>query len=225
MYQLIGSINSLKIYIKVKCKMQFRHKSHFKCSGATCGISQHQASQTGRLSGFQLCTEPCLTVLCWAYKDVFFCTWSCLKPYKCVRYVRGFGFCSHLSCPQRLHTISSVGPCYATDEADARQSTVLSQARVLLAPSSYPVTAVISLPSTENKTRRRTADDSATSDYCPQPKRLKTNCYNNGKDRGEEDQSRGDCGERGGWGSVITGYQEEWLGGEHYAREYGLVEQ
>ncbi|MXQ84997.1 hypothetical protein E5288_WYG004242 [Bos mutus] len=27
----------------------------------------------------------------------------------------------------------------------------------------------------ENKTRRRTADDSATSDYCPPPKRLKTN--------------------------------------------------
>ncbi|XP_037667869.1 DNA (cytosine-5)-methyltransferase 3B isoform X4 [Choloepus didactylus] len=42
----------------------------------------------------------------------------------------------------------------------------------------------------ENKTRRRTADDSASSDYCPPPKRLKTNCYNNGKDRGEEDQSR-----------------------------------
>uniref|UniRef100_A0A8C9GQU0 DNA (cytosine-5)-methyltransferase 3B n=1 Tax=Piliocolobus tephrosceles TaxID=591936 RepID=A0A8C9GQU0_9PRIM len=42
----------------------------------------------------------------------------------------------------------------------------------------------------ENKTRRRTADDSATSDYCPAPKRLKTNCYNNGKDRGDEDQSR-----------------------------------
>ncbi|XP_069351548.1 DNA (cytosine-5)-methyltransferase 3B isoform X4 [Eulemur rufifrons] len=42
----------------------------------------------------------------------------------------------------------------------------------------------------ENKTRRRTADDSATSDYCPPLKRLKTNCYNNGKDRGDEDQSR-----------------------------------
>ncbi|XP_076967560.1 DNA (cytosine-5)-methyltransferase 3B isoform X2 [Tamandua tetradactyla] len=42
----------------------------------------------------------------------------------------------------------------------------------------------------ENKTRRRTADDSAASDYCPPPKRLKTNCYNNGKDRGEEEQSR-----------------------------------
>ncbi|XP_024415501.1 DNA (cytosine-5)-methyltransferase 3B isoform X4 [Desmodus rotundus] len=43
----------------------------------------------------------------------------------------------------------------------------------------------------ENKTRRRAADDSTTSaDYCPPPKRLKTNCYNNGKDRGEEDQSR-----------------------------------
>ncbi|XP_006767937.1 PREDICTED: DNA (cytosine-5)-methyltransferase 3B isoform X3 [Myotis davidii] len=42
----------------------------------------------------------------------------------------------------------------------------------------------------ENKKRRRTADDSSTStDYCPQPKRLKTN-YNNGKDRGEEDQTR-----------------------------------
>ncbi|KAM9057804.1 DNA (cytosine-5)-methyltransferase 3B isoform 6-T6 [Megaptera novaeangliae] len=42
----------------------------------------------------------------------------------------------------------------------------------------------------ENKTRRRTAEDSNTSDYCPPAKRLKTNCYNNGKDRGEEDQSR-----------------------------------
>ncbi|XP_054995388.1 DNA (cytosine-5)-methyltransferase 3B [Sorex araneus] len=43
-----------------------------------------------------------------------------------------------------------------------------------------------------NKTRRRTgnADDSVASDYCPQPKRLKTNCYNNGKDRGDEEQSR-----------------------------------
>uniref|UniRef100_H0WQJ0 DNA (cytosine-5)-methyltransferase 3B n=1 Tax=Otolemur garnettii TaxID=30611 RepID=H0WQJ0_OTOGA len=48
----------------------------------------------------------------------------------------------------------------------------------------------VSFPFTENKTRRRTADDSATSDYCLPPKRLKTNCYNNGKDRGEEDQSR-----------------------------------
>ncbi|XP_004630867.1 DNA (cytosine-5)-methyltransferase 3B isoform X5 [Octodon degus] len=43
---------------------------------------------------------------------------------------------------------------------------------------------------TENKSRRRIADDSATSDYCPPPKRLKTNCYNNGKDRGDEDQNR-----------------------------------
>ncbi|KAM5178348.1 DNA (cytosine-5)-methyltransferase 3B isoform 2-T2 [Callospermophilus lateralis] len=42
----------------------------------------------------------------------------------------------------------------------------------------------------ENKSRRRTADDSAASDHCPPNKRLKTNCYNNGKDRGEEDQSR-----------------------------------
>ncbi|XP_012866202.1 PREDICTED: DNA (cytosine-5)-methyltransferase 3B isoform X5 [Dipodomys ordii] len=42
----------------------------------------------------------------------------------------------------------------------------------------------------ENKSRRRTADESATSDHCPPPKRLKTNCYNNGKDRGEDDQSR-----------------------------------
>ncbi|XP_006860752.1 PREDICTED: DNA (cytosine-5)-methyltransferase 3B isoform X2 [Chrysochloris asiatica] len=42
----------------------------------------------------------------------------------------------------------------------------------------------------ENKTRRRTADESTISDHCPPPKRLKTNCYNNGKDRGEEDQSR-----------------------------------
>ncbi|XP_035865599.1 DNA (cytosine-5)-methyltransferase 3B isoform X5 [Phyllostomus discolor] len=43
----------------------------------------------------------------------------------------------------------------------------------------------------ESKTRRRAADDStASADYCPPPKRLKTNCCNNGKDRGEEDQSR-----------------------------------
>ncbi|KAG3263081.1 DNA methyltransferase 3 beta, transcript variant X3 [Ictidomys tridecemlineatus] len=42
----------------------------------------------------------------------------------------------------------------------------------------------------ENKSRRRTVDDSAASDHCPPNKRLKTNCYNNGKDRGEEDQSR-----------------------------------
>ncbi|KAF7472698.1 DNA (cytosine-5)-methyltransferase 3B isoform X2 [Marmota monax] len=42
----------------------------------------------------------------------------------------------------------------------------------------------------ENKSRRRTTDDSAASDHCPPNKRLKTNCYNNGKDRGEEDQSR-----------------------------------
>ncbi|XP_058535601.1 DNA (cytosine-5)-methyltransferase 3B isoform X3 [Ochotona princeps] len=42
----------------------------------------------------------------------------------------------------------------------------------------------------ESKSRRRTADDSTASDYCPPPKRLKTNCYNNGKDRGEEDQTR-----------------------------------
>ncbi|KAM4831933.1 DNA (cytosine-5)-methyltransferase 3B isoform X4 [Urocitellus parryii] len=41
----------------------------------------------------------------------------------------------------------------------------------------------------ENKSRRRTVDDSAASDHCPPNKRLKTN-YNNGKDRGEEDQSR-----------------------------------
>ncbi|XP_008575261.1 PREDICTED: DNA (cytosine-5)-methyltransferase 3B isoform X6 [Galeopterus variegatus] len=38
----------------------------------------------------------------------------------------------------------------------------------------------------ENKTRRRTAD---TSDYCPPPKRLRTSYYN-GKDRGEDEQSR-----------------------------------
>ncbi|XP_069908029.1 DNA (cytosine-5)-methyltransferase 3B isoform X4 [Oryctolagus cuniculus] len=42
----------------------------------------------------------------------------------------------------------------------------------------------------ENKSRRRTAEDSTASEHCPPPKRLKTNCYNNGKDRGEEDQSR-----------------------------------
>ncbi|KAM5245478.1 DNA (cytosine-5)-methyltransferase 3B isoform 7-T7 [Ctenodactylus gundi] len=41
----------------------------------------------------------------------------------------------------------------------------------------------------DSKSRRRTADDSTASDYCPQPKRLKTNCYN-GKDRGDDDQSR-----------------------------------
>ncbi|XP_062947111.1 DNA (cytosine-5)-methyltransferase 3B isoform X4 [Cynocephalus volans] len=38
----------------------------------------------------------------------------------------------------------------------------------------------------ESKTRRRTAD---TSDYCPPPKRLRTSYYN-GKDRGEDEQSR-----------------------------------
>ncbi|XP_029420236.1 DNA (cytosine-5)-methyltransferase 3B isoform X2 [Nannospalax galili] len=41
----------------------------------------------------------------------------------------------------------------------------------------------------ESKSRRRTTDDSATSDYCPLPKRLKTNSCG-GKDRGEDDQSR-----------------------------------
>uniref|UniRef100_A0A8D2D448 DNA (cytosine-5-)-methyltransferase n=1 Tax=Sciurus vulgaris TaxID=55149 RepID=A0A8D2D448_SCIVU len=41
-----------------------------------------------------------------------------------------------------------------------------------------------------NKSQRCTADDSATSDYCPPTKRLKTNCCNNGKDHGEEDQSQ-----------------------------------
>uniref|UniRef100_A0A8C9UIP3 DNA (cytosine-5-)-methyltransferase n=1 Tax=Spermophilus dauricus TaxID=99837 RepID=A0A8C9UIP3_SPEDA len=41
-----------------------------------------------------------------------------------------------------------------------------------------------------NKSRRRTVDDSASSDHCPPNKRLKTNCYNNGKDRGEEDQKQ-----------------------------------
>ncbi|CAO2578237.1 DNA (cytosine-5)-methyltransferase 3B [Lemmus lemmus] len=41
----------------------------------------------------------------------------------------------------------------------------------------------------ENKSRRRTADDSASAEYCPPPKRLKTNSYG-GKDRGEDDESR-----------------------------------
>ncbi|XP_029420240.1 DNA (cytosine-5)-methyltransferase 3C-like [Nannospalax galili] len=41
----------------------------------------------------------------------------------------------------------------------------------------------------ESKSRRRTTDDSATSDYCPLPKRLKTNSCG-GKDCGENDQSR-----------------------------------
>lgn len=59
----------------------------------------------------------------------------------------------------------------------------------------------------ESKTRRRTADDSATSDYCPPPKRLKTNCYNNGKDRGDEDQSRGEAGP-GAWGPVVRTTQQ-----------------
>lgn len=59
-----------------------------------------------------------------------------------------------------------------------------------------PAPAAMSFPFTENKKRRRTADDLSTStDYCPQPKRLKTN-YNNGKDRGEEDQTRGDLRRR-----------------------------
>lgn len=72
-----------------------------------------------------------------------------------------------------------------------RHGMVLSQSPD---PPCTTALAAISLPFTENKTRRRTADDSAASDYCPPPKRLKTNCYNNGKDRGEEDQSRGDHG-------------------------------
>lgn len=68
----------------------------------------------------------------------------------------------------------------------------VTQAHVLPAPPTSP--AAMSFPLTENKKRRRTTDDSSTSmDYCPQPKRLKTN-YNNGKDRGEEDQTRGDLG-------------------------------
>ncbi|XP_052579970.1 DNA (cytosine-5)-methyltransferase 3B isoform X2 [Peromyscus californicus insignis] len=41
----------------------------------------------------------------------------------------------------------------------------------------------------ENKSRRRTTNDSAASEYCPTPKRLKTNSYG-GKDRGEDDESR-----------------------------------
>nr|XP_048301594.1 DNA (cytosine-5)-methyltransferase 3B [Myodes glareolus] len=41
----------------------------------------------------------------------------------------------------------------------------------------------------ENKSRRRTTNDSASSEYCPPPKRLKTNSYG-GKDRGEDDESR-----------------------------------
>ncbi|OBS74413.1 hypothetical protein A6R68_15048 [Neotoma lepida] len=41
----------------------------------------------------------------------------------------------------------------------------------------------------ENKGRRRTTNDSAASEYCPTPKRLKTNSYG-GKDRGEDDESR-----------------------------------
>ncbi|XP_005363289.1 DNA (cytosine-5)-methyltransferase 3B [Microtus ochrogaster] len=41
----------------------------------------------------------------------------------------------------------------------------------------------------ENKSRRRTTTDSASAEYCPPPKRLKTNSYG-GKDRGEDDESR-----------------------------------
>ncbi|XP_037061210.1 DNA (cytosine-5)-methyltransferase 3B isoform X3 [Peromyscus leucopus] len=41
----------------------------------------------------------------------------------------------------------------------------------------------------ENKGRRRTTNDSAASEYCPTPKRLKTNSCG-GKDRGEDDESR-----------------------------------
>ncbi|XP_052039938.1 DNA (cytosine-5)-methyltransferase 3B isoform X6 [Apodemus sylvaticus] len=40
----------------------------------------------------------------------------------------------------------------------------------------------------ENASRRRTANDSAASEYCAPPKRLKTN--SNGKDRGEDEDSR-----------------------------------
>ncbi|XP_076786143.1 DNA (cytosine-5)-methyltransferase 3B isoform X7 [Arvicanthis niloticus] len=41
----------------------------------------------------------------------------------------------------------------------------------------------------ENKSRRRTTNDSAASEYCTPPKRLKTNSYG-GKDRGEDEESR-----------------------------------
>ncbi|XP_050999416.1 DNA (cytosine-5)-methyltransferase 3B isoform X3 [Acomys russatus] len=41
----------------------------------------------------------------------------------------------------------------------------------------------------EAKSRRRTTNDSATSEYCPPPKRLKTNSFG-GKDRGEDEESR-----------------------------------
>ncbi|GAB1287071.1 DNA (cytosine-5)-methyltransferase 3C [Apodemus speciosus] len=46
----------------------------------------------------------------------------------------------------------------------------------------------------ENVSRRRTTNDSAASEYCAPPKRLKTNSYG-GKDRGEQEESRGDLGE------------------------------
>ncbi|XP_060239030.1 DNA (cytosine-5)-methyltransferase 3B isoform X7 [Meriones unguiculatus] len=41
----------------------------------------------------------------------------------------------------------------------------------------------------EVRSRRRTANDSVTSEYCPPPKRLKTNSYG-GKERGEDEESR-----------------------------------
>lgn len=66
---------------------------------------------------------------------------------------------------------------------------VLSWACLVSEPS-------VSLPASlaENKSRRRTTIDFAASEYSTPPKRLKTNSYG-GKDRGEDEESRGDLGE------------------------------
>lgn len=56
-----------------------------------------------------------------------------------------------------------------------------------------PFRQIPSASLSENKSRRRTTNDSAASES-PPPKRLKTNSYG-GKDRGEDEESRGDVGE------------------------------
>lgn len=99
------------------------------------------------------------------------------------------------------HTAPGVDPCHGPEAAGTRP---WSCPRPVFALHLLPAVAVLSFASAESKTRRRAADDSATSaDYCPPPKRLKTNCYNNGKDRGEEDQSRGAL-----WGLRRLGHRD-----------------
>lgn len=102
-------------------------------------------------------------------------------------YVKGFELCSIVRpCDTQCGPLSG-------SKCTWHPGPAWSCRRPMLSLHLLPAMTAISFPFAENKTRRRTADDSATSaDYCPPPKRLKTNCFNNGKDRGEEDQSRGE---------------------------------